>query len=223
MSKSKNSPHVDRAVPVVRLPKRRTADMVTTTASLSASMKQSPDYAQATAVQTALASLEGGANDIAGTLASIKALDDQLVVLKASLLSQSRKWQTSLKSLLGAVEVFGNGSVEVVKSFALEVRSFSALGLLAAPVNLTLKQGKDAGTVQAKWTRGNATHGFVVQHATDPANPATFSTPQTWTKSKYTLGGLPSGSNVYFRVAAVDPRATSALGPFAAWASGTAR
>jgi len=75
------------------------------------------------------------------------------------------------------------------------------------------------GEVTGGWTRGTATHGFVAQHATD----ATYSAIAPVTKTKYTLGGLPSGSVVYLRIAAIDPTAPSGIGPGSAWASGTAR
>jgi hypothetical protein len=222
MSK-KNGPHVDRAVPTLGQPKRRFSEKVDVTHSLSATMKQSPSWVQAVSVQPALAELESNANDMAASLAAIKGFEEQLQLAKAALLSQGRKWQSSLTHLMSTVQVFADGSVEVVKGFGLEVRSHAvSLGPVAAPANLVVSTGKKAGNVQAQWSKtGN--NGYVVQHATDPASPATFSAPQAWTKRKITLGGLPSGAIVYFRVAAIDPREASGQSPWAAWTSGAAR
>ena len=222
MSK-KNGPHVDRAVPTLRAPKRRDADKVAVTTSLSATMKASPGWVQAVSVQPALAELESHAHDIATSLATIKGLEEQLTLAKAAMLSQGRKWQSAYDHLLGTVEVFADGSVEVVKSFGLEVRATNAaLGPLAAPAKLVLSTGKKSGEVKAQWSK-TGHKGYVVQQATDPASPATFVAPHAWTKTKYTLGGLPSGTNVYFRVAAVDPTSASGISPWSEWASASAR
>jgi hypothetical protein len=222
MSK-KNGPHVDRAVPTLRTPKRRNADKVAVTTSLSATMKASPGWVQAVSVQPALAELESHAHDIATSLATIQGLEQQLTLAKAAMLSQGRKWQTSYEHLLSTVEVYADGSVEVVKGFGLEVRSTSAtLGPVAVPANLVLSTGKKTGEVKAQWSKTGHV-GYVVQQATDPANPATFAAPHAWTKTKYTLGGLPSGAIVYFRVAAIDPSSSSGQSPWTAWTSGAAR
>ncbi len=110
----------------------------------------------------------------------------------------------------------------MVQGFGIDVRTAKALGPLPAPTNLVLVRGKAVGTVTAKWDKGMGSHGFVVQHATDSANAATYSTPKPWTKTKCIVDGLPSGSTVYFRVAAIDPSASSGTGPFTPWESALA-
>ena len=223
MSKKKNQgPQTDHAVPTIRQPKERDADKVALTTQLHQSVTASPDWAQATAVQTALASLDGDAQKIAAILAQIDGLRGQLATALTQLVGVRRDWGTSLKHLLGTVQVYSKGSVDVVKGFGFEVRSASALGPLPTPTNLVLSKGKAIGAVTAKWDRGMGRHGFVVQHATDSANPATFSTPQAWTKTKLTIGGLPSGSTVSFRVAAIDPSSPSGSSPYTPWESAQA-
>jgi hypothetical protein len=223
MSKKNKGPQADRAVPTVRTPRRRDTEKVDLTNSLKQSLKASPDWAQATTVQTAFGSLDQDAQKLAAITAQVEGLKGQLRTALTQLVGARRDWGTSLKQLLGTVEVYSKGSVDVVKGFGLEVRSAKALGTLPAPANLVLARGKEAGTVTAKWDKGTSRIGFLVQHATDPANAATFSTPKVWTKTKYTLDGLPSGSTVYFRVAAVDPSESSGQSPYTAWASGVAR
>ena len=222
MSKNKG-PQKDLAVPTVRQPKRRDSEKVILTNSMKQRLMASPDWAQATAVQTAFASLDQDAQKIAAITAQVQGLKDQLQTALTLLVGARRDWGTSLKHLLGTVEVFGKGSVDVVKGFGFEVRTTKTLGPLAAPTNLVLVRGKEAGSVKASWDKGPSSHGFVVQHATDPASPATFSTPKAWTKRTYTLGGLPSGSNVSFRVAAVDPASPAGMSPWSDWVLGTAR
>src|ERR1700722_18495694 len=52
----------------------------------------------------------------------------------------------------------------------------------------------------------------------------TSSPPAACTRTKYTLGGLaPSGSSVFFRVAAIDPLAVTGQSPWSAWVAATVR
>ncbi len=92
-----------------------------------------------------------------------------------------------------SVTVYCGGSVDMVKGFNLDVITHGRLGLLAAPVGLTVNPGTLPGEVEAKWTKGVAIHGFVVQHATDPTNAATISASIPSTKPKFTLSGMPQG------------------------------
>ena len=49
------------------------------------------------------------------------------------------------------------------------------LGPLPMPANLTGLPGIAVGDARISWALGLARHGFLVQHATDVANPATYS------------------------------------------------
>ena len=101
-----------------------------------------------------------------------------------------------------------------------EIRA--AVAELFAAFGITGSPGATVGTATWKWPRGLAKHGFLVQHATDVANVATYSPQLACTKTRYTLGGLvPSGSSVCLRVAAVDPHAATAQSPWSVWVSGT--
>src|SRR5690348_8109629 len=71
MSKKNKGPQTDHAVPTIRQPKERDADKVALTTQLHQSVMASPDWAQATAVQTALAGLDGEAQNLAAILAQI--------------------------------------------------------------------------------------------------------------------------------------------------------
>jgi len=83
--------------------------------------------------------------------------------------------------------------------------------------------GKAAGEVVLTWHRGNAAHGFLVQHATDVANPATYSLLMASTRAKYTLKGAQSSTIVHFRVAAIDPASATGASPWSDWVAGTVR
>ena len=125
--------------------------------------------------------------------------------------------------MLSTVTVFCGGSADLVTGFNLDVVSHTRIGALAAPIDLAVNPGTVPGEVVAKWTKGLAIHGFVVQHATDPTNAATISAPTPRTKRRFTLGGLTSGANVSLRVAAIDPASSTGQSPWSAWVVGNAR
>jgi hypothetical protein len=110
-----------------------------------------------------------------------------------------------------------------VKSLGLGVASSARLGALGIPVGLAVHPGKITGETEATWTRGNAHHGFLVQHAVDPGNPATVSLPQACTKTTFKLDGMPSGAGVSFRIAAIDPASATGQTSWTAWVAGSAK
>jgi len=125
--------------------------------------------------------------------------------------------------VLTEATVYAAGSAAKVQGFALDVEDGGRLGPLAAPTGLSVNPGKLSGEVEAKWARGTAPHGFLVQHATDPTNAATLSSPMPWTKTKLMLSGLASSATVSFRVAAIDPSSATGIGPWTSWVVGNAR
>jgi hypothetical protein len=129
----------------------------------------------------------------------------------------------SMRALQSAIEVFAAGSVDVVKSFGFEVMGHTPATPQLAPTELTVNPGKAAGQLAVGWKKGEARHGFVVQHATDLANQASYSAMLPCTRTKTTLGGLPSGTVVQVRVAAVDPTTPTGMSPWSDWRSGTVR
>jgi len=163
------------------------------------------------------------ADGIEAKAAIVASLRAQLVTAEGDLTLLRRDWAIAYGHLVSTVKVFAGGSADIVTSLGFQVVTRSPSDFLTAPAGLTVKTGKDHGTVTALWKKGLATHGFVLQHATDPANATTYSAPQPSTRSRHTLGGLPSGSNVYVRVAAVDPKTESDLSPWSDWASAIAR
>ena len=217
--KAKATPHVDHARPVLNQSQRTDAQKVAATQSTSASMQASPSWAGAPTVQAAVAKWGQDATALGAKAGVVTQLRLQLATAMGDLRVLRRNWTTSTDHVLSTVNVFSQGSVDTVKSFSLEVQSRTPAGAPVAPANLTIAKGNKPGEALAKWSRGGrARHGFVVQHATDATNPATYSAIAPTTKSKYALDGLPSGSIVYVRVAAIDPN--EGEGPWSQWVSG---
>jgi hypothetical protein len=223
MSGKKNTPHVDRARPVIRVPKQTDAERVALTHSTSSAAKASPDWAAATDVQSAVIVWSKSADDLATNALQVGTLKGQLSLAEAKQRVLRRTWQTATTHVVSTVNMFAAGSVDTIKGFSLDVIGHTTAGAQLAPEQLQVALGKVPGSALASWKRGAAKHGFVVQHATDPGNPATVSASVPSTKAKYQLDGQPSGSTVYFRVAAIDPTMASGQSPWCVWVAGTVR
>jgi len=202
---SKKKPPVDRAVATIKKSTATDTLKVSVTHSLGQAMQQSPDWAAASDVQSAVKAWGKDADAIDANAKSIANLRAQLKAAEATQEGLRRDWLASKKQVLSTVTVFCGGSADKVKGFNLDVVTRARLGALATPADLAVNPGKLPGDVVSTWTKGLATHGFLVQHATDPNSAATISTPTACTKARFTLGGMPQGANVSMRVAAIDP------------------
>jgi hypothetical protein len=199
------------------------AAKVSTTRSVAQAMKQSPDWAAATTVQTAVTAWSKAADAIEASAAGIANLRAQLSNAEATLASQRHDWAVSRVQVTTAVTLFCGGNADKVKGFDLDVVTHARIGLLGAPIDLTVNPGKDVGQVLGAWAKGVAVHGFLAQHATDPNTAATISSPVPCTKPKLLLSGLTSGASISFRVAAIDPASPTGMSPWSAWVVGNAR
>jgi hypothetical protein len=199
------------------------AQKVAVTGSVSQAMPQSPSWAAATDVQTAVKLWSTSATKLDTNTKAIAGLRVQLLAAEAAQEGLRRDWLAAKQQVTSTVTVFCAGNPELVKSFALDVVTHGRLGPLDAPSGLAVNPGTAPGEVVAKWDKGVAAHGFVVQHATDPTNPATISASTPSTKVTFTLAGLPSSTNVSMRVAAIDPASATGQSPWSAWVVGNAR
>ena len=222
IGKSKKPP-VERAVATIHKARGNDSVKVSTTSSVTQAMKQSPDWASATGVQTAVTAWSKAADALGAGATGIANLRAQLKTAEAAQAALRRDWDTTRLGVTTAVTVFAAGSAETVLGFNLDVVSHARIGPLGAPIDLTVNPGKDPGQVQAAWAIGVAVHGFVAQHATDPNTAATLSAPIPCTKSKLLVSGLTSGASLSFRVAAIDPTSATGMSPWSAWVVGNAR
>lgn len=225
MPNKKNKPKpVDRAEPVLKKRTPTDATKVDVTHATTASMAKSPLWASASDVQNAAKVWDQAADDIDDNAKVIADLRDQLGAAEGKQESLRRNWRACRRQVLSTVSLVCAGSADKVKGFSFDVVTRTMASLLDAVEGLSTSPGPEVGEATAMWLRGLARNGFVVQHATDAGNPATHSAPIPCTKLKYTLGGAsPSGSSVYFRVAAVDPLAPTGQSPWSAWVSATVK
>ena len=222
MSKKKATT-AGRAVAKIRQVTNTDALKVSVTHAVGQAMAQSPDWSQATDVQAKVNTWVSDADAIDANAKVMHDLRAQLFAAEAKQTVLRRNWAASKAQVVSSVTAYCGGDAAKVKGFNLDVVSHARLGPLEVPADLTVNPGKVAGELISKWTKGVAVHGFLVQHATDPANPATISPPVPCTQPKFVLEGLPSNASVSVRVAAIDPAVPGHQSPWSAWVLGNAR
>jgi hypothetical protein len=189
-------------------------------------MKASASWPQAADVQTAVAKWSTAASDIAANAAVVAQLKDQLAAAVGKQRSLRHTWSVCTSQVLTSVDAFCANSPALIEGFGLVAVTNTAHALLGVPTDIATSPGPLPGESRLTWARGLAIHGFLVQHATDTGNPATMSPSIPCSKVKYTYAPLPappSGSSVFFRLAAIDPHAAIGQSPWSAWVAGTVR
>ncbi len=222
MSKSK-AKQVDQARATIRSATLTDAEMASVARNVTTSAKAAPGWATAPDLQAATTAWTKAADALDANASKIAQLKSQTATLDAQQMGVRRAWRTAKRQVLGAADALCAGSADDLKANGFDVLTRVAPGTpIAPPDSVTVKPGKAIGQVAASWPKGSARHGFVVQHGTDVANPATYATPVPCTATKFTLSGAQTGSNVSFRVAAVDPSSPTNQTAWSAWAVGVA-
>jgi len=219
-TKTKAKP-AERATPTSKVVYTTDAEKVTCADGHISSMKASPSWATATDVQasaTAWATVTASltANDVV-----ITGLREQLTDAVGVQVTLRGKWLAARKHVLSTVGVFCAGSVELIEGLGFEVLTH-AVQEITALTSIVTTPGSSAGEVDASWDETVNRHGFMLQHASDPANAATYSPFIPCTVGSFTLGGQVSAATVYFRVAAIDPSQPTHLTAWSPWVAGTA-
>lgn len=169
-------------------------------------IQKSADYPQAADVK---AKTEDWGAVIDGWEANgkqIAALELQLDAHKANEPVFARRWDTKKRAVFSAITDYADGSIDKVHGFGCGVLGHEPLPPASVPQNLRDKHSKVHGTAAAEWDTMYGKYGFLVQHAADPANAATYAEPVVSSKSTFKLAGQVRGATIYFRVLTLDPK-----------------
>ena len=213
----------DTATPHITGPMRTDATRVATTRTQATAMEASPLWAGAPQLQTVTTGWTKAADAMEANGKVVADLKKKLAAAIADQHGLRRDWKAATLQVIATAASVCQGSVDQVRALGFETRTYSPVGELPAPTGLAVNPGKDLGEAVFSWKRGSATHGFIVQHATDVANLATISDALPCTRSKFTLKGATPSSTVHFRVAAIDPRSETGAGPWSDWIAGMVR
>lgn len=224
MSKKNNAKPVDRAEPTIKKAMVTDLQKVDVAKATTASMAKSPLWAGAPDVQNAAAGWIQSAEAISENAKLVADLRNQLGAAEAKQRTLRRNFGVCKQLVLSTVSLVCAGSADAVKGFSFEVVTRVPASPLAAVEGIATSPGAETGETIATWSLGLARHGFLVQHATDPADPATYAMPIPCTKCKFTLAGAtPPGGSVHLRIAAIDPNAPMGLSPWSIWVAATVK
>jgi hypothetical protein len=186
-------------------------------------LKASSHWATATDVQSA-ASAWGATTDQLDTNAKlITKLHGDLAAATTVQTALRIKWLSGRTHTISAVRAFAGGDPTIIADMGFTVLTRAAPGSeITAPTGIVTSPGTISGEALFAWDEGANRHGFVVQHATNPADPSTFSAPIPCTSPDFALDGQPPGAVVHLRVASIDPAVKGHLTDWSPWVAGTA-
>ncbi len=150
--------------------------------------------------------------------ALVASLEKQLAAAHAAQLTNLRRWGTRRVGVLNALNVLCDGSKDMMATFGVAVAEPAAHVAASVPVDLKSVKSATTGVAAVKWwgTPKNA-DGFMVQHATNTADPTTYSAAIPCTKRSFQLPGQTPAATIYFRVAAQDPSLPGGVTAWTAW------
>jgi hypothetical protein len=210
---------VDRATPTLKKPTADTpAALVTSTNEAVVKITGSPGYAAAsTDVVTNTKAL--------GTASTNLDANNQAKTKAAAALAQAEKNEPPLvrrvgaarRALIGAVDVFADGSKETVLGLGLEVETPQPAPEAGLPENLRPMKVLKSANASTRWDPMPGAHGYLLQHATNPSDATTYSAALVVTRARYRLAGQTPGQTIYFRVAALDTKLAGGQTAYTAW------
>jgi len=208
---------VDRATPQIPETGQSAEELVTSGNETITNLNASTGLAGAPDVQTKLAAftlvntaLDGNnKSKAAGKLKVETAVTNEGPLV--------RRWRIGKRALLSAIEVVGDGSAEVVGTFNVGVEQREATPDATVPVHLRSMKVYLPGTASVRWDPTPGAKGYLLQHATNPADATTYSAQIHVSAARYHLGGQTAGTTVYFRVLALDASLPNGQTAFTGW------
>jgi hypothetical protein len=125
--------------------------------------------------------------------------------------------------VISALSLFCNGSAATIKAFGADVFTHTVGGAIGVPTGLSTMPGLNAGTIDFMFDDTQNRYGFVVQFASNPADPTTLSPQIPCHEGFFSLDGQTSGATLHFRAAAVDPTQKLHVTDWSPWVAGTVR
>jgi len=184
-------------------------------------MKECASWAAAADVQSAANGWAQTNTALSSNVDTIEGLREQLATAVGNQRTLRLKWLAGRKHTIGAVNVFCAGSAQLVEAFGFdEYVKAPADVTITVPGDIITSPGASPGEVDVAWD-GVDRHGFMLQWAADPANPATFSQVIPCTVPNFTLTGQTSAATLHFRIAAIDPSQPGHMTAFSGWVAGT--
>jgi hypothetical protein len=210
-----NSNEVEHAI--ARLPEafKTPEDMVVVgskhTTAIKNNANASPEVLDAAAKWDAATKALDASNK--GVDAAVLALQNARTTRAGSM----RDCRARARGCLNAITVQAAGSEQVIKDLSMDVAERLESPLETVPQGLLGVRSATSAAAGWAWTTHNGNHGYMVQFATDVANPATYSAPVHCTKGQFHATAQTPGATLHARVAALDSRLPGGQTAFSTW------
>lgn len=213
---------VNLALATLAGPSRTTIpEMVSLAHAQITAIYNSPDIGVATEVKASADAWAIENDNLEAIHKNVQDLINQLALARASEAGALRRWKARKRGTVAAVTTFCDGSKDQILSFNFAVAGRTPYPLATVVQGLQGKRSNTVNTATVVWktTRGN--QGFMVQYATDAADPATYSAPISSSKGTFVLTGQTPGATLYFRVLALDARLPTGQTDYTPWVAVT--
>lgn len=218
MKKKKKETKIDKATAITTEPCGTADQMASCGHKHYAAMQKSQSWASVpTDVQQAGLDLDTASGNVETNVTLVTNLAAQLDAARANGLILLRRWASKKRACLTKVTDYADGSKDIVLGLGFGVLTSQAVPPAGVPENLRDKHSKVHGEAHGQWNKPLHKHDFMVQHATEPSNPATYSTPVVVSKTTFKLAGQIPGATVYLRVLTIDPKLPTGQSEFTAW------
>jgi hypothetical protein len=177
----------------------------------SSSLPGAPD------VQVALGFFTTENDNLAANNKKKDDLRQKLAQAEADEVTIVRRWGLRRAGLLHAVNVACDGSKEKVQAFNLNVVQRNKRPPASVPADLHQAKSKKPTTAVVAWTPNKGGDGYLLQHATNMNDPATYTPPIMCTRARFALPGQALAATLYFRVLALDPGLPGGQSEYTAW------
>ena len=209
---------VDHATPQITEPMETAEEMVATGNATIAKINASTGIATAPEVETNLKAWALVIAALAANNTTKSTARTQLTQAETAEPALMRRCKVRRNLVIGAAQSFGDGAAQVVQSLNMEVATREEKPLATVPQNLRSMKKKVPTYASVRWDPTPGAHGYLLQHATNPADSTTYSAQISMTAAKYHLSGQTAGTTVYFRVLACDARLLpTGQSAFTAW------
>jgi len=186
-----------------------------------AAIKASSNWAvpAATDIQTGTNLWASETANVSASETLIASLEKQLATARGDQLANLRRWGQRRAGVLTAINVFCDGSKDKMLTWGVALAAAGVHVGASVPVHLEGMKSKKPGVASLRWWGTAKTpQGFLVQHATNPVDPTTYSAPIQCSKRSFQLLGQIPGATVHFRVLGVDSTLAGGQTAWTAWA-----
>ena len=216
-----SKPQVDRAV--IKFVTPATAEkMVVKGNDLLAKVGASPNAADAKKVTEAATEFATANTDLNNNNKAKGKAKTDLQTAETNEGPMMRRWTALAHGLLNAIEVYADGSKEVAQSFNVPLVDKQAKPQATTPEELRPMKERKHHCAGWRWAPTDGAHGYMIQHCTNPSDPATYSEAIASSAARFWLDGQTPGATVYLRVLACDTTLPNGQTAYTTWVAAIA-